>query len=1146
MSDVIAVGITLDTSLAYEELSRLAAEVEGLNFTAALKVDTAGLAEARAVVKEITTAFSDMPSLSFGGVADKAIRQVEDLSHAIVALRSQLDTPLGGRGITIKQDGEEVTRMKQEQHEIDLAIKEQRLASLQATEAEREAKRAAAQEAAQAKELASFHKHVEEMRKAAEAAVNARVESERIAADALIKEQQRAAAAAKAAQENQMWSEHKGEGGSVPANRGSWESENKTAIEIQKRVQQEQALWDEYYKERSYGQSMQEPDWNTVNTEQPEVDRWEAANAAVERYFQIEEELLNESQARADAAARKDAERWANRVNAEITAAREAAEAQESGATKEALYQGIFGNADQNTVALAQEETQQEKNLDLINRKAVAEDIKNQKMNYENELIEDEENGQERVLDHMRVKTRIAQRIKDLQEQVNKELGVENRQRQASLGYAKNSFSETFRGLALIGVGMRGSNPLTMAYSVEGIIRFTQGLGKATGAAGGLLKALAPISKFIWPVAGLGVMTAGFMSLSILAPKIATSIYSITKPYAELEDLQLSFVSTFETIGPAAEKAARAFSDHFKVHIAEVYKSYTQLSMALQEKGFSEQMSLDIVGPLEERMADMGAFFVGTTEDMQKAVNSALNRQYRPLRTQAGILLNQRMVSREADRLRDQGALGSREQIEAWATIKLIMEQSAKTAGQFDRDMAAGSLKLKQQAVDTAWKDTTETFGQVLAPITKTLQDFSIVSAKEWQKWLQENATMLESLAPALRDLLTASMKFSQWVLEKTGAVVGTVVGTPYEISKAVKERQELTGESNWESIKAMMSATYDGLPEIYKKALVPITSLAVWTNAIPQLTSGRGVDLGPITQEEKELSAARAKAVQEAEDLKKAEAELEAQRQRDREGKWEGYTNEKVSEEEYQENIKAINELIVKSAEDYMKQVARGTAAWTVSSMETKELVYRHKEILEQAQYIKDTDSAIADAAKDQLAAKELYVEASKKALKLDKQLQEIYKEIPNLTLDMARFKFEQGDIAPEELKEKLRKGIDSALEAYTQDGEAMYLDIAKQYNSFLKEIQNSTEKFGNQVSVSRYSEVEAFRMSSRVWLSQGTTKIEDHTGRILKANYDMLKNQEKSLRNEEDELEELRRLNNSNSNVPGSATGLFVVAGG
>jgi len=159
---------------------------------------------------------------------------------------------------------------------------------------------------------------------------------------------------------------------------------------------------------------------------------------------------------------------------------------------------------------------------------------------------------------------------------------------------------------------------------------------------------------------------------------------------------------------------------------------------------------------------------------------------------------------------------------------------------------------------------------------------------------------------------------------------------------------------------------------------------------------------------------------------------------------------------------------------------------------------------------------------------------------------LQEIYKEIPNLTLDMARFKFEQGDIAPEELKEKLRKGIDSALEAYTQDGEAMYLDIAKQYNSFLKEIQNSTEKFGNQVSVSRYSEVEAFRMSSRVWLSQGTTKIEDHTGRILKANYDMLKNQEKSLRNEEDELEELRRLNNSNSNVPGSATGLFVVAGG
>lgn len=1119
MSDVIAVGITLDTSLAYEELSRLAAEVEGLNFTAALKVDTAGLAEARAVVKEITTAFSDMPSLSFGGVADKAIRQAEDLSNAIVALRSQLDTPLGGRGISIKQDSEEVTRMKQEQHEIDLAIKEQRLASLQATEAEREAKRAAAQEAAQAKELASFHKHVEEMRKAAEAAVNARIESERIAADELIKEQQRAAAAAKAAQENQMWNEYKEEGGSVPANRGSWESENKTALEIQKRVQQEQALWDEYYKERSYGQSMQEPDWNTVNTEQPEVDRWEAANAAVERYFQIEEELLNESQARADAAARKDSERWANRVNAEITAAREASDAQETGATKEALYQGVFGNVDQNSVALTQEESQQEKNLDLINRKAAAEDIKNQKMNYENELIEDEEKGQERVLEHMRVKTRIAQRIKDLQEQVNKELGVENRQRQASLGYAKNSFSETFRGLALIGVGMRGANPLTMAYSAEGIIRFTQGLGKATGLVGGLNNALAPISKFIWPVAGLGAMVAGFMSLNLLAPKIATSIYSITKPYAELEDLQLSFVSTFETIGPAAEKSARAFSDHFKVHISEVYKSYTQLSMALQEKGFSEQMSLNIVGPLEERMADMGAFFVGTTEDMQKAVNSALNRQYRPLRTQTGILLNQRMVSREADRLRDQGALGSREQIEAWATIKLIMEQSAKTAGQFDRDMAAGSLKLKQQAVDTAWKDTTETFGQVLAPITKTLQDFSIVSAKEWQKWLQENATMLESLAPALRDLLTASMKFSQWVLEKTGAV-GSVVGTPYEISKAVKERQELTGETNWESIKALISATL--------------------------FTSGSGTDLGPITQKEKELSATRAKAIQEAEDLRKTEAELEAQRQRDRAGKWEGYTNEKVSDEEYQENIRAINELVTKSAEDYMKQVARGTAAWTVSSMETKELVDRHREILEQAQYIKDTDSAIADAAKDQLAAKELYVEATKKALQLDKQLYDIYREVPNLTLDMARFQFEQGDIAPEDLKGKLRKGIDSALEAYMQNGESMYLDIAKQYNSFLKEIQNSTEKFGNQVSVSRYSEVEAFRMSSRVWLSQGTTKIEDHTGRILKANHDMLKNQERSLKNEADQLEEMRRSNNNNSNVPGSATGLFVVAGG
>ena len=337
----------------------------------------------------------------------------------------------------------------------------------------------------------------------------------------------------------------------------------------------------------------------------------------------------------------------------------------------------------------------------------------------------------------------------------------------------RSPYIELFRSVALMGVGLRNFPSLSTAFSAEGVVRFRSALERIIPAGTAAHTVLQRISTIAWPIMGIGGVVAGLVTIVSKAKQLNDTIYQLSEPYANLQDAQRSFEISFDTLGGKAREAAEEFSSSFATHIGDVMQNMNKLAMVFEEKGFSEKMTLKLTSQVQEVAADAAAFFQTEQDVMQQAMFSAMNRQFRPLRLQTGILMTGRMVDRRVQEMQRGGAVGSKEQLGAYATLELIFEQLGKTAGAFNKQLEAGSVRVKQLEVDKAWKDTMAEFGKAMLPITKVFQNFSLATANMFNTWLERNADLFVKVANSLEVFFNVSLKVTEVV-----AYMGEVLTT--------------------------------------------------------------------------------------------------------------------------------------------------------------------------------------------------------------------------------------------------------------------------------------------------------------------------------------------------------------------------------
>lgn len=227
-----------------------------------------------------------------------------------------------------------------------------------------------------------------------------------------------------------------------------------------------------------------------------------------------------------------------------------------------------------------------------------------------------------------------------------------------------------------------------------------KGVDQLSGRMGKLQSA---VSKAAIPAAVVGGALVG---VGIAAVKSAS----------RLQQAQGAVESVFGASSKAVQNYASTSAERMGLAQSAYLEFASLTGSALMNAGFSAEKSADMTDKAMQRGADMAATFGGTTEQAMDAINAAIARgEFDPIE-KYGVSLNQTAINAELaargqDKLTGQAAKMAKAQV----TYDLIMQQTAKTAGQFAReaDTAAGSQAIMTAKVE----DARAALGTALLPV---------------------------------------------------------------------------------------------------------------------------------------------------------------------------------------------------------------------------------------------------------------------------------------------------------------------------------------------------------------------------------------------------------------------------------------------
>lgn len=311
-----------------------------------------------------------------------------------------------------------------------------------------------------------------------------------------------------------------------------------------------------------------------------------------------------------------------------------------------------------------------------------------------------------------------------------------------------------------------------------------------------------------------------------------------------------------ESVFGASAKAVMDYADTADTRMglaASAYMNYAALTgSALQNAGFSAEQAVSMTDKAMQRGADMAATFGGTTADAMDAINAAIARgEFDPIE-KYGVSLNQTAINAElAARGQDKLAGQALKNAKAQATYDLIMQQTARTAGQFAResDTAAGAQAIMAAEAENA----RAAIGQGLLPIYSRMMSILANVAN----WMGRNSTVVMVLAVALGVLAGAILAINVvmtimnatflaspifWIVAGVVALIAVIV----LVATKTKFFQKIW-QTIWKAIRAVAAAVVSWLRNAWRALISVLVSIArrfqaAWrsvTSAIRSVVSG-------------------------------------------------------------------------------------------------------------------------------------------------------------------------------------------------------------------------------------------------------------------------------------------------------------------
>lgn len=222
------------------------------------------------------------------------------------------------------------------------------------------------------------------------------------------------------------------------------------------------------------------------------------------------------------------------------------------------------------------------------------------------------------------------------------------------------------------------------------------------------------LGRFNSNASGIAAGLKGF-GAGILASVGAGAIGEMTDAASQLEQSAGAIESVFGDAKTAIEDFGATAAETAGLSKREVNEMASVIGAQLQGMGFTVDESAQQVIRLQKRAADMAATFGGDTRKAIEAISSALRKERDPIE-QYGVAIQEADVKQRAAALNlDTTTIASQKYGNAVATLDLILQGTAKTQGQFSREMDSAAGAQARAAAE--YENAKAELGQGLLPV---------------------------------------------------------------------------------------------------------------------------------------------------------------------------------------------------------------------------------------------------------------------------------------------------------------------------------------------------------------------------------------------------------------------------------------------
>jgi hypothetical protein len=187
-------------------------------------------------------------------------------------------------------------------------------------------------------------------------------------------------------------------------------------------------------------------------------------------------------------------------------------------------------------------------------------------------------------------------------------------------------------------------------------------------------------------------------------------------------DLEQSVGAVESVFGPVSRRIfefGETSADAFGLSRREVNETAAVLGAQLQGMGIDTDDAAGHVINLQQRAADMAATFGGTTSEALQAIGALMRGERDPIEKYGVSLKAVDVNARIAAEGMDTSTVEAEKQATAIASLDLLLEQTAKTQGQFGREAETTAGKLARAKAEA--EDAAAAFGEQLLPVAADL-----------------------------------------------------------------------------------------------------------------------------------------------------------------------------------------------------------------------------------------------------------------------------------------------------------------------------------------------------------------------------------------------------------------------------------------